>query len=255
MDNKETFLGEVAKQLPVKEIYNDVAHPALSTVGEALQGATKVALAPITAMVWGYDKIAGYLDVAIPEYFAKRKIAKEKIVTPDPAIAVPTIEAMRYTSHKKELREMFVNLLGASMNSDEIDEHPAFVELIKQLSSDECRILKYIQLHDKMPMLKERLKLPQGGELDVFPYFSDVGYLTGCSFPQKFPEYLNNLQRLGLVDVFYDRHLVDNKFYEDLKKHFAYPKVKAAEGQEFVEHKSLYVISEFGKKFCKICIG
>ena len=255
MCNKETFLGEVAKQLPVKEIYNDVAHPALSTVGITLQGATKVALAPISAMVWGYDKIAGYLEVAIPEYFEKRRIEKEKIVSPDPAIAVPAIEAMRYTSHKEELREMFVNLLGASMNSNEIDEHPAFVELIKQLSSDECRILKHIQGHGKMPMLKERLKLPQGGEVDVFPYFSDIGYITGCTFPQKFPEYLNNLQRLGLIDVFYDRHLVDNKFYDDLKKHFAYPKVNVAEGQELIEKKSLYVISEFGKKFCKICIG
>jgi len=255
MANKETFLGEVAKQLPVKEIYNDVAHPALSTVGVTLQGATRVALAPITAMVWGYDKIAGYLDVAIPEYFANRKISEEKIVSPDPAIAVPTIEAMRYTSHKEELREMFVNLLGAAMNSDEIDEHPSFVEVIKQLSSDECKILKHMQHHDKMPMLKERLKLPQGGELDVFPYFSDVGYLTGCSFPQKFPEYLNNLHRLGLVDVFYDRYLVDNNFYEDLKKHFAYPKLNASDGQEFTEKKSLFVISEFGKIFCKICIG
>ena len=69
MDKKETFAGEIAKQLPVKDIYNDLAHPALSTVGQGLQGVTKLALAPISALVWGYDKIADYLDVAIPEYF------------------------------------------------------------------------------------------------------------------------------------------------------------------------------------------
>ena len=69
-DKKETFGGELGKNLPIKEIYNDVAHPALSTIGQTLQGATRVALAPISAMIWGYDKIAGYLDVAIPEYFA-----------------------------------------------------------------------------------------------------------------------------------------------------------------------------------------
>ena len=71
MDKKETFGGEIAKQLPVKDIYNDLAHPALSTVGQGLQGVTKLALAPISALVWGYDKIADYLDVAIPEYFEK----------------------------------------------------------------------------------------------------------------------------------------------------------------------------------------
>ena len=60
MDKKETFGAEIAKQLPIKDIYDDLAHPTLSTVGQALQGATKVALSPIFAMVWGVDKIAGY---------------------------------------------------------------------------------------------------------------------------------------------------------------------------------------------------
>ena len=95
-DKKETFGGEIAKQLPVKDIYNDLAHPALSTVGQGLQGVTKLALAPISALVWGYDKIADYLDVAIPEYFEKRKIEKEKIISPDPMIAVPVVEDSRF---------------------------------------------------------------------------------------------------------------------------------------------------------------
>ena len=71
MDKKETFGAEIAKQLPIKDIYQDLAHPALSEVGQALQGATRVALAPITALVWGYDKIAGYLDTAVPPYFER----------------------------------------------------------------------------------------------------------------------------------------------------------------------------------------
>ncbi len=94
MDIKETFKAEVAKQLPIKEIYDDLAHPALSTVGQTLQGATKVALAPISAMVWDYAKIADYLNVAIPKYFVKKKIETEKIISPDPAVAVPLVEAM-----------------------------------------------------------------------------------------------------------------------------------------------------------------
>lgn len=57
MNKKESFGGELAKQLPVENIYNDLAHPALSTVGQGLQGITKLALTPISALVWGYDKI------------------------------------------------------------------------------------------------------------------------------------------------------------------------------------------------------
>lgn len=255
MDIKETFGAEVAKQLPVKDIYNDLAHPALSTVGQALQGATKVALAPISALVWGYDKIAGYLDVAIPEYFAKKKIDREKIVTPDPAVAVPLVEAMRYTSHKPELREMFTNLLGASMNSEVVDEHPAFVEIIKQLSSDECKMLKYLYEDNIMPMMKMRIKLGEGkGEIDATPYFSDICYTTGCHYPQKFPEYLDNLRRLGLVEVYYDRFLTNDEYYVKLKEHVAFVKVIADEKTTVIEKKSKYELSELGKKFCSVCL-
>ena len=101
---KKHLVGKQQSNCQLK-IYNDLAHPTLSTVGLGLQGVTKLALAPISALVQGYDKIADYLDVAIPEYFQKRKIKKEKIISPDPAIAVPVVEAMRYTSHKEELRQ------------------------------------------------------------------------------------------------------------------------------------------------------
>lgn len=80
MNKKETFGGEIAKQLPVKDIYHDLAQPTLSTVGQGLQGVTKLALAPISALVWGYDKIADYLNVAIPKYFEKRKALFHQIL-------------------------------------------------------------------------------------------------------------------------------------------------------------------------------
>lgn len=255
MDKKETFGAEVAKQLPVKEIYNDLAHPALSTVGQGLQGVTKLALAPISALVWGYDKIADYLDVAIPEYFEKKKIEKEKIISPDPAVAVPLVEAMRYTSHKPELRDMFTNLLGASMNGDVMDEHPAFVEIIKQLSSDECKMLKRLHEDNIFPMIKLRKNFNESeGGIDVTPYFSDICYITECQYPQKFPEYLDNLHRLGLVDVYYDRYLINEQFYENLKQNKDFPNVISGENSTIDEKKSMYELSEMGKKFCSICL-
>lgn len=75
--SKETLPAEIAKQIPIKDIYDDVAHPALSEVGKAIQGVTRIALAPITGMVWGYEKISEYLDFAIPKYFEDRKIKRK----------------------------------------------------------------------------------------------------------------------------------------------------------------------------------
>lgn len=112
MDKKETFAGEVVKRLPMEKLYDDLLHSALSTVGEGLQGVTKIALAPISILVWGYDQVAEWLQKELPSYFERKKIKKEKVVTPDEAIAVPTIEALRYNLKKEELRNMFTNLLG-----------------------------------------------------------------------------------------------------------------------------------------------
>jgi hypothetical protein len=254
MTVKESLGGEIGKQVPVKAIYDDVAHPALSEVGKALQGVTKMALSPISAMVWGFDKIASYLDVAIPEYFARKKVAPEKIKTPDPSVAVPTIMALTYNSHKTKLREMFTNLLGASMNSDIVDVHPAFVEIIKQMCSDEGKMLKEICKRGTLPIIKFRLSVEKVGEIDVLPYFSDICYRVGCEYPQKFPEYLDNLHRHGLVDVEMDRHLTNDEYYEELKKHPACTKINVRTGQRIVEVKSLYKISEFGRKFCSVCM-
>ena len=255
MENKETFGAGLAKQIPINEVYTDLAKPAISTIGQTLQGATRVALAPISALIWGYDKIAAYLDVAIPEYFAKRKISKEKIVSPDPSVAGPLIDAMRYTAHKEELREMFTNLLGSAMNSDSNDEHPAFVEIIKQLSSDECRILKVLKQDPKMPIIRLRLKLASGdGEIDMAPYFSDICFKSGCQFPAKFPEYLSNLARLGLVDIYRDRYLSDDKYYVALRSHASFPQIIGVDSKKIVEQKSFFELSELGKKFCNVCM-
>jgi len=143
--SKETFRAELAKRIPVDKIYGDLFQPALSEAGKGLQGAVKLALSPISAMVWGYDKIAEYLDIAMPEYFAKRKISKEKIFTGDIAVVVPVVEAMRYMSDKTIIRNLFINLLGATMNRDTTDSvHPAFVEIIKQLSTNEASLITKI---------------------------------------------------------------------------------------------------------------
>ena len=50
----------MGKETLLVDIYNDAAHPALSEVGKAIQGLTRIALAPITGMVWGYEKISEY---------------------------------------------------------------------------------------------------------------------------------------------------------------------------------------------------
>ena len=61
------------------------------------------------------------------------------------------------------------------MNVDSMDAHPAFVNIIKQLSPDECRMLEYLRRDNRMPMLKIRQKVDEkNGEFDRSPFFSNI---------------------------------------------------------------------------------
>ena len=141
------------------------------------------------------------------------------------------------------------------MNNETYDEHPAFVEMIKQLCADECKMLKYLHADPKMPMVKVCVQLDAGGEIDVMPYFSDICFKSNCEYPSKFPEYLDNLHRLGLVEIFYDRYLIDDAYYEELRKNQNYTHAVPNNSEKTKEKKSMYELSELGKKFCSVCIG
>ena len=47
--SKETLPAEIAKQIPIKDIYDDVAHPALSEVGKAIQSLNRIKVFPLSS--------------------------------------------------------------------------------------------------------------------------------------------------------------------------------------------------------------
>ena len=133
----------IAEAVPV---YQDALQPAAKELGRGLATvvrAVNVALAPLSALVWGYERIADYLTNRLAEIL--RDVPPERIETPPASVAGPVLEATRFTAEQAELREMFARLLAAAMDSDTCrSAHPAFVEIIKQLSPDEARILQEV---------------------------------------------------------------------------------------------------------------
>lgn len=210
---------ELAKKIPVEDIYKDGLQPAVAELGVGLGKVVKMALAPVTALAWGYDKIAAYLDQAIPAYFESRGIGKEKIITPDVATAIPAIEAMRYT--RDEIRTMLLNLLGASMNRDTSElVHPSFVEILKQMTPDEAKILNQLPnefLYEPIFDIAVEKPLKEG----LFTLFNSIGVIgeeANCEFPERVPLYLTNLTRLGLLYIPEKNGLADDWRYDKIRK-------------------------------------
>lgn len=259
MNEKEMFGSEVGKIIPVEKIYDDVMHPALSELGNKMQGLVRVALAPISALVWGYEKIAAYLDVEIPKYFEKKRISKEKIQTPPVNIAVPAIEAMRY-ANKEILKQMYVDLLGASMNIDTTEYvHPSFVEIIKQLTPDEAKILKRLPKKGLCePLVNiEIAKSDIDGRFVLHNNCGVLGYEAGCEFPDNISLYIDNLIRLSLVNIPETSYLVDEWRYKKIVTS-EYYQTLIMEAEQFGEvHcvKRMIGLTNYGMQFRDVCLS
>src|SRR5690606_2793946 len=93
----------------VHEFYKDGLQPAVRELGRSLETVAKtinVALLPLSPLIWGVEKIR---DKFINWDLANKlkDVSPENIQTPDPHVAGPLLEAVRFTGENDELRGMF----------------------------------------------------------------------------------------------------------------------------------------------------
>jgi hypothetical protein len=247
-------------------IYQDLAQPAVKQVGKALETVGKainVALAPVGALVWGYEKCQEFISTKVADRL--KDVPPEDIITPKPNVAGPAIEALRYTGHEETLSDMYANLLAASMDKNSASgAHPAFVEIIKQLTPDEAKIVALFDVKRPYPLLDIRSNFKEGlegksGGVDVLMNFSLLGVQAEVEYPHLTPAYLNNLCRLGLAEM------PGNGFtytaaglYEALESDPQVMKLKAEietdPEREFEAVRGGLRITELGKQFAKVCV-
>lgn len=253
---------EVAKEI-AKDAYDDVGRPVMKPTGELIglvPRAIKAAFAPLEKWILQRE-----YNVAETKKLLEEKLQNtppELIESPAPHIAVPAMQYISYCMDNEELREMYANLLANSMNKVVKDGvHPGFVEIIKQLSPDEAKILKYMSTHKTIPTITLRYLHTNGGGIDIIKDFSDVGETTGCEKPQDIASYFDNLTRLGLiVNAGAFSSLTDKKRYEPLKTHRWVASQATIEnanaiGFEKINFEEGFVkLSSYGESFCSICL-
>lgn len=251
----------VAQAVPV---YQDVIQPAAQEVGKALQTVAKtvhVALAPVSALVWGYDQIKDFVSTKVADRL--KNVPPENIVTPKPNVAGPALESLRYTGHEEALSDMYANLLAASMDKATAEgAHPSFVEIIKQLTPDEAKIVALFLQEIPFPILTVRwdynAQTGKTGGKEVLVNYSQIGELAGCEYKHLTPSYLDNLCRLGLAEMPPMFQYTSPGIYDALENSPIVGMVKAQISQNSditanIERKGLR-ITELGKQFARVCI-
>lgn len=223
-ENKETNVKStidavtgLVKAIPV---YDDAVKPAAKEIGKSLETVTKtvnIALAPIKALVWGYEKIEDYLSQKVTEKL--KDIPKENIITPPPHIAGPTVEAMRFSAHSEDLRELYANLLANSMNLKTSEKtHPGYVEVMKNISPKEARLLQVFISKNHYPKIDIRGNVANNkGGITHFSNFTLLSELVNDVHPNIIPAFLDNFNRLGLIEILHETHLTSPNIYEPLE--------------------------------------
>jgi Abortive infection alpha len=189
--------------LEVASVYQDGLQPAVKEIGTALGKAIHIALAPIWVMDWTYNKASEYLNSILPNKL--KDIPPERIVTPNPAIVGSAVDALRFAINMNEpdLREMYANLIATSMDKETArNAHPAFVDMIRQMTADEAKIFSTIAT-ERDRLVNISLVRILGISFDMTPpdkyRYAYLIQKSKCVSPALIPAYLDNLQRLKLT--------------------------------------------------------
>lgn len=190
----------VAKALP---IYDDMLKPAAQELGKGLVTVAKtvnIVLTPLKLTVWGYERIENWLETEVSNKL--ENVPPERIQTPALNVAGPALEAMKFVGNEPDLRNLYANLLKTAMDAETAAKaHPGFVEVIKQLTPDEARIVNYLTKVDIIPVIELRQHVTNTNEYYVT--YRNINYTVedaGCSSPSLGSAYLDNLCRLQIIE-------------------------------------------------------
>ena len=261
---KETSItGEVVKQS--KEVlgkaYDDLIHPTAKPVGNMVSFIPRT----INVLLGKWEKwiINGEESIRLTSEAVREKMAEipeENLTEPEPYVAVPAIQQLAYCYDSEELREMYANLLVASMNKEtKYQVHPSFVDIIKQLTPDEAKLLKHISKRigqGNFPVINVVLNTSKTSHITIVKHFSDIGYGV-CDVPENIAAYLENLSRLGIIEIPSGSYIVNDAIYHPLENHEVIKAImeKPLQGDRTYKiERELFYITMFGHNFIATCI-
>ena len=189
----------------IPAVYEDLLQPAAKELGGGLvvvARAVTMALAPIEGAVWGYDKIRDWLAVKLTQKLADHD--DDAIQPPPLNIAGPAILNLTFTGETPSLREMYANLIAASMDVETAyTAHPSFVRIIEQLSPDEAKILGQLSGYAAGDSLCHEIVDQSGfnkrSDEYLFQQWDRFCANAAIEFDQNSTAYMDNLIRLRLI--------------------------------------------------------
>ena len=255
-----TTIGEIIKVAGD----NPDAKAAGNELGKTAHTLTKTinnALLPLAAINFGFEKAKEYFSTKFESDIEEKasKIPKARLIEPKPSIAGPALQGLAFSHDEESLRDMYLNILASSMDSEqEENAHPAFVEIIKQMDTNDAKIASlYLKNDNNYPIIEIRKENSTDKSWVVLAeHILNIFDITTQEPREvdKVSTITDNLIRLGLITVSYDNHLNDSSFYDWVEKRPEFIRLKKSntdEASKIVFQKGTLRPTSLGLQFSK----
>ena len=245
---QKSSLGSETTQIGVQNVYNGVS------VTDAVQMA-------FTLFKEYYPQLREEALGEIRELIVKEmeKIKVEDVVSPKAKIAIPVLQNASITD-EKELRTIYAKLLSSAMNKKVASQiHPAFVNIINQMSEMDAHLLKKIvDINNSIPVANIKFTFDNSYLTQALPHFFSP-YFKELGDEEQVSMGIENLSRLQLINLFqgsvvgYDYEIIKTDSY--IQERYKFAKQNNFERNLEIEI-SEYVIqlNDFGRKFVRLCM-
>lgn len=201
-------LAAVVADTALKAARND---PNLAQSGRNLSKAVLTAteainnvLLPLAAFNYGIAKAKEYFEHRFNDDLNEklRTRAPHEVVSPLPSIAGPALQGLAFSHEETQLKELYLNLLASAMSGSSSKRvHPAFVEVIKQLSPDEAILLQRLSTLGSARSAPFRQVVKDGSyytSTDIEAQWAEF-CLSSAVSEEMAETYRHNLIRLGVL--------------------------------------------------------
>ena len=156
-------------------------------------------------------------------------------------------ERLVYLDEEPDLKQMFEDLLVSTVDSTKINiNHPAYVEILKQISNLEALNLKKIFAYSngkQIPICNIRIV----NEDDKWHYYKE--YLLPDYINDISKRELENWERLKLIYIGSDKTLAAEDIYNYAEEFIKVNKNKISEPEKLELEQGYLIFTEFGKNF------
>jgi hypothetical protein len=194
--NEIEIAGKVLESKVVEKVYDDAASPGFRELGKVGVDVVKTArliLAPLQIAATFQDRFERFLREL------NERVPEDRRIEVVPEIAGPALESMRYLNEGSALWDMFREILfkASDKNFTEL-VHPAFVQIVRQLTRDEAYML--YKLKSTNFQIVDRMDLNRTlNRFDNLKIESSTIPESELLIPSSMNVYYAHLQSLSLV--------------------------------------------------------